>query len=149
MTIDADLLLKLFDTLKEADKLLVSKIEKQTDAIITITHSVENIKESVNKHIDHTDSISDSSKEAMSTIKLIWDKTRKMYKSVNTIMIGIVIAFGLMTISYYFVRSSIENMVTHEISKTEIQFNQDANNYEDLSVQIEELRRMMKELQPN
>ena len=142
MTIDSDLLIKLFDTLKETDQAMAKKVEKQTDAIVTITHSVESIKNSIGNHSDDAKTFSDNMKETKSTVDLIWNKVRKMYKSVNTMIIVVLVAFSLMTVAYFIVKHGVDEAAkeTKKIEHTDA---------EELSNQIKELRKMIEKMHPN
>ena len=139
MTIDSELLMKLFDTLKETDQAMASKVEKQTDAIVTITHSVESIKDSIGQHSGDAKSFGENIKETKSTVDLIWEKVRKMYKSVNTMIIVVVVAFSLMTVAYFVVKHGVDQAAKQT---------QERLDAEELSNQIKELRKMIEQRHP-
>jgi len=139
MTIDSELLMKLFDTLKETDQAMASKVEKQTDAIVTITHSVESIKNTIGQHSGDTKSFGDNIKETKTTVNLIWEKVRKMYKSVNTMIIVVTVAFSLMTVAYFVVKHGVDESTKQKQERVDV---------EKLSNQIEELRKMIEERHP-
>jgi len=144
MTINTDIVLKLFDTLKETDKDLTAKIEKQTEALVSIGHNINNIKDGVTQHLLDSKGLAECSETTETTVKTILEKVKKMHKSV-WIMIAVVgISFSLMTIAYFVVRSSIEDIVHTKVK--EMQNIPDSNI--ELIKQIEELKKQIEKLRP-
>lgn len=142
MDIDVNLITKLFDTLQQTTRDLTAKVEKQTEAIIAIGHNIRSIKESNNTHIEDAKDTASGVEETKGTTSLIWDKVRKMNKAIVTMIIVVCVAFSLLTVSYIFVRNSVESIVAKEIKEI---INKDLNN-QDLLKEIETLKKQLKDL---
>lgn len=150
MAIDTEIIIKLFDTLKESNTSLASKVEKQTDALVAlgnkldkINSKTENMSKSFDEHSTTAKATNECTEETEEKVRLIWDKVKTMSKSVNTMIVVVCVAFGLLVMSYYFVRSNIETMIDKRIELTEkesIDHNKLTKEIEELKKQIERLR---------
>jgi DNA-binding transcriptional MerR regulator len=156
--IPMDLIIKLFDTLKESNTDLKANVNKQTDAIVHLSSllkegvTLDELKRILDEHNTHagkhldtidtcTESIQDNSGKILSTLS-------RMGKRVNTMIIVVVVTFSLMAISYLFVSSSVENMIKTEIKKsvsTEESYIYDPG-HNQITHQIDELRQMIENL---
>ena len=78
-------------------------------------------------------------------VKSINKYLSKLSMWVKTMIIVVLVTFSLLTISYYFTRSSIEGMVKKEISSSEVRNNRQSDNtskdYKELKMQLEEIRK--------
>ena len=144
MTIDTDLVLKIFDMQKDSYKNLTARVEKQTDAIVTIGHNVSNIKKDVEKHLEDSESVNECTEETEATVKKIWDKVKKMHKSVVTMIIVVLVTFSLMVLSYFFVRSTVETIVDKRLEQEE----KLPGHHDELIKQIEDLKKQIENLNP-
>jgi hypothetical protein len=151
---DDDLTIKLFDTLKESHSNVEKKLEKQTDAIVVLSDLLklgvkpEEIKKVIEdhhtysgEHLDNintcTETINDNSSKILSLIK-------SLNKRVTTMILVVCITFSIMTISYLFVRSSVQSIVKEAVKTEKIVKENATHNHTELSKQIEEIRKLIK-----
>jgi hypothetical protein len=153
--IPSELILKLFDTLKEANKDVKITVDKQTDAIVHLSSLLkegvkpDDIKKLLEDHHKHsgehldnidtcTETINDNSSKILSLLK-------GMTKRINTMILIVLITFGLMTVAYLFVSNSVETMIKTQIDKSiHSEENIFEDEHSDISEQIEELRKMIR-----
>lgn len=153
--IPTELIVKLFDTLKESNKDVKITVDKQTDAIVHLSSllkegvTLDDLKKLIEEHHTHsgghlddidtcTETIEDNSKTILGLLK-------SMSKRVNTMIIVVIITFSVMAISYLFVSNSVEHMIKNQIDESihteESIFEDDHSN---ISKQIEEMRKMIR-----
>jgi hypothetical protein len=144
MSIDTNIILELFNTLRDTDRDLSAKVEKQTDAIVTIGHNVSNIKDDIKQHLTDSKGMAECTETTESTVLKIWEKVKTMHKSVIAMITIVTVAFGLMVLAYFIVRNSVEDMIDSKIKQTQ----QIPTNNDVLVKEIEELRKQIKELHP-
>ena len=146
-----EVVLKLFDTLRESSKDVRVSVEKQTDAIVHLSSllkegvTLDELKKIIDTHSEHsgkhledldtcTESIQDNSGKILSLLK-------GMNKRVNIMIMIVAITFSLMTISYLYVSNSVEHMIKAQIEKS---INEEEpiiyDDHDDLKQQIEDLR---------
>lgn len=112
--VNTDLVIKLFDTLKESDSSLRYQVDKQTDAIVSLSNAVSAIKANSPK----IDTIQNDAENTMKNTKSILEIVTGMSKSVKTMIIVVSVAFGLMTLAYFFVKSNVESMIDKKLQTT-------------------------------
>lgn len=153
--IPTELIVKLFDTLKESNKDVKATVDKQTDAIVHLSSLIkegvkpEDLKKILEEHHLHsgkhlddidtcTETINDNSGKILTLLK-------GMTKKINTMILVVSITFGLMVISYLFVSNSVETMIKTQIDKS-IQSEENAfyDEHGDISKQIDEIREMIR-----
>jgi predicted PurR-regulated permease PerM len=112
--VNTDLVIKLFDTLKESDSSLRYQVDKQTDAIVSLSNAVSAIKANSPK----IDTIQNDAENTRKNTKSILEIVTGMSKSVKTMIIVVSVAFGLMTLAYFFVKSNVESMIDKKLQTT-------------------------------
>jgi len=150
--ITADLVLKLFDTLKDSNSHLKHSVEKQTDAIIHLTGLLKegvkpsDLKKIIDEYNMHSSSHLDNIDTCTGTIKsksdVILSLLKVLSKKINTMILVVSISAGLMTMAYFFVSNSVNNIVDkkieYKIQKTEPNLTEKA-----ILKQIEEIKKQI------
>jgi|GEM_PF-4616182 ABC-type Na+ efflux pump permease subunit len=152
--ITTDLVVKLFDTLKDSHKHLEDLIEKQTISINYLTSSIkdgvktEEIKKIVETHGTTAISTLNEIDTCTETIKGkstdILDVINMLHKKITVMIVIICTAFSLMTISYIFVSNSMDKMVYEKITKAiEVQVPKTINDrsVNDIFKELESIRK--------
>ena len=128
-------ILKLFDSIKDSNTSVVDILSKQTDAIDSLVkEGVQNeeLKEILKEH----------SKESSAVHS-------KLFSRVNLMIACVVIAFSISAISYFFVRSSVDNMIDKRLEQHNITMENDKNNvddrYKELDTKIEKILDIIEE----
>lgn len=132
-------ILRLFDTIKDSNINVVNTLSKQTDALDTLGDVVkegvqnEELKKLIEKHSTESES-----------------KISKLFSRVNIMIACVSIAFGISAISYFVVRSSVDNMINKRLEEHSITMTADDiirdDNHEDLENKIEEILKLIKTL---
>lgn len=158
--IATDLIVKLFDTLKESNSHLKSSVEKQTEAIIHLTSFIkegvkpEDIKKLIENHNVQADDAIDKINDIDTCTETIQDKSNvilellgSLSKKVTTMITIVCIAFSLMVISYIFVSNSMDKMVYEKITKAiNTQVPGTDKNTRNILNEIENIRKEMQRL---
>jgi len=168
---NAELFLKLFEMLKDAQYGTQQNLEKQTVAIATLSSylkegvQLEEIKKMVEEHDKESGNVLndiDSCTEAInkrsesldtnlsSKIDVATNKIDTVKSRIDKIIIVIGVAFALLAISYFVVRSNIESIIDKQIkiSSPAPTYDVEAIDKQILQ-QLKEIREEMKRLHPN
>ena len=156
-----EVILKLFDTLKESSKDVKTSVEKQTDAIVHLSSllkegvTLDEIKKIIDEHNIHSGKHLDDIDTCAGTIEdnstVILQVLKGLSKKVSTMIIVVVVTFALMAISYLFVSNSVETIIKNKIEesiKTEETYMYDPSHNE-LLEQIEKIKKQMEKLNQN
>ena len=154
--IHTEVVLKLFDTLKDANDETKASINKQTEAIVFLSDMIrdsvkpEDVKAAIDEHHKHsgehldnidtcTETIEDNSTKILGILKTLC-------KRVNTMILVVIISFSLMVVSYIFVRSAVEKIVNNRLDEVQIESVDSGNhNHQELLDQIEKLRKELED----
>lgn len=155
--VTTEVVVKLFDTLRDSHKDVQNSVEKQTEAL---SHLNSLIKESVKpedvrnlliehdrhqgEHLDNidtcTETINDNSGKILSILK-------KLVNRVQTMILVVCVAFGLMTLSYFYVSSWVDNIITDKIGIVESEYEEHRDmTHQELVDEIEMLRKEIREM---
>jgi hypothetical protein len=152
-SVNVGLIHRLFDQLEKGmgkvDDGMASLSQAIAEMLDILKHSTSNdeVVAVINRH-------SDSVKPSADLASKIFDKCNahgkdvesintflsKLSMWVRTMIIVVLVTFSLLTISYYFTRSSIENMVKQEFHSAEIQDSTTKQDYLELKKQLFEIR---------
>ena len=156
--IQTEVVLKLFDTLRDSNGHLKATIDKQTEAIVHLSHLMregtkpaevkallEKHNESAGAQLNDIDTCTDTINDKSDTILNV---LQSVSKKINNTLIVICVAFSLLIISYYYVRSHVDVLVDKKIKanieqivKIPAENKQLINEIEKLRKEIEELKR--------
>ena len=135
-------ILRLFDTIKESNNIVINTISKQTDALDSFGAVV---KEGVQNE-ELKDIIKDHNKVSN-------EKLNKLTSKVNIMIACVSIAFTISAVSYFIVRSSIDNIINKRLEQHNIVMQDDEHvretNYTDLEFKINQLLKRIEELHKN
>ena len=125
LDIRENFILKLFDTIKESNNSVKDTMSKQTDAINSL------VKEGVKN-------------EDLKIIMVGCDtKLTKLFSRVNLMIACVSIAFAISAVSYFFIRSSVDNMIHNKIEEHNIFLKDDKSGrdskYDELNKKINEI----------
>lgn len=158
--IATDVVVKLFDTLKDANGHMQKSVEKQTEAIMHLTGLIkegvqpDEIKKIIESHAKEsgiklddldtcTEAVHDRSEEIANLLKdKIIPSIKDLRKWVGTMILVVCVTFSVMTISYFFVKDNVETMINNKIESIEKIENGSRTN---IQKQIEELKRLLDE----
>jgi len=135
-------ILRLFDTIKESNNIVINTISKQTDALDSFGAVV---KEGVQNE-ELKDIIKDHNKVSN-------EKLNKLTSKVNIMIACVSIAFTISAVSYFIVRSSIDNIINKRLEQHNIVMQDDEHvretNYTDLEFKINQVLKRIEELHKN
>lgn len=138
MSDNINVLLKLFDTLKESsdrnEEATQKLVVQQLDLVGHIKHlPIEDLRLALKEHAkESTDSVTTTRDDVMSEIKIVSNKVSKM-------ILAVVVAFSILTGGYVIIRTAADNQETINISQEE-QHRKVARDV------IEEIRKEMRDL---
>jgi ABC-type Na+ efflux pump permease subunit len=158
--ITTDLVVKLFDTLKESNSHLKSSVEKQTEAILHLTSFMkegvkpDELKKIIETHDSNAAGAITTLKDIDTCTETIQDKSNiiltlieGLSKKVTTMITIVCIAFSLMVVSYIFVSNSMDKMVFEKITKVmETKMPATDKNTKNILTEIENIRKEMERL---
>jgi len=153
-TVNIGLVQRLFDQLEKGmnkvDEGMSSLSQAIAEMLDVLRHSttndtvIERINET-NRKIEPTISdvtkIYDKCKAHGDDIKSINTHLSKLSMWVRTMIIVVLVTFSLLTISYYFTRSSIDNMVKKEFVNAETRSHTTNKDYMELKTQLDEIKK--------
>ena len=135
-------ILRLFDTIKESNNIVINTISKQTDALdsfgAVVKEGVQNeeLKDMIQTHN-----------------KVSNEKLNKLTSKVNIMIACVSIAFTISAVSYFIVRSSIDNIINKRLEQHNIVMQDDEHvrekNYTDLEFKINQVLKRIEELHKN
>ena len=157
-SINIGLVQRLFDQLEKAmskvDEGMSSLSQAIVDMLDILKHSTSNdviiskiteTNRKVEPTLGEVARIYEKCKVHTEDVKNINKHLSKLSNWVKTMIIVVLVTFSLLTISYYFTRSSIEGMVKKEFNSSEVRNNEEADSrvkkYEELKIQLDEIRK--------
>lgn len=158
--IDIELILTLFDTLKESNDNIGKAVEKQTDAIIKLSGFIkegvqpEDLRKMIEdhhthsgKHLDNIDTCTETVEKNTNNIENILTKINSRVKTMITVVIA---SFAVLMISFIVANFYVKATVEREIAeKLEAVINQDEDENLTHYELIQEIERIRKEIQKN
>lgn len=158
--IDIELILTLFDTLKESNDKIGQQVEKQTDAIIRLSGFIkegvqpEDLKKMLEEHNihsgEHLDNIDTCTETVEKNTNNIENLLNKISGRIKTMITVVVAAFAVLMISFvvanFFVKATVEKEIAEKLEAV-IDQDQDKEltNWE-LIQEIEKIRKQIEEM---
>ena len=125
-------ILRLFDSIKESNTSVINTISKQTDALDSLGNIVkegvqnEELKEIIKEHVKENR-----------------DLLNKLFSRVNIMIACVSIAFTITAVSYFIVKSSVDNVIDNKLKQHNISMESDETNrksdHSDLEKQISKI----------
>lgn len=144
--VNAELIIKLFDTLRDTDSQLIRRVEKETDALISMGHNLDKIKSVIDEHAKYSnDTLRDlavCSEESETKHKEILEIVKNTSKRVWTMIIVVGVAFSLMAVSYMVVRNSVETMINDKIRFSDPEHDKLVEQIKNLQDEVERLHKL-------